>query len=341
MPLIRTTNEKSPPVIRITNMTKPTASTLLNRLLGRGKLRHLQVVLLLAELGSTQRTSQAIGMTQSAVTQTLAYLEHLLDTPLFIRHSRGMLPTSACLELLPSFRQLMLGVSQSAEILAASQQDGRHTLRLLASVSAIQGLLVTGLGLFLAQHADIRIELSEAEGEDLLLAMARGETDLVVCRRPVVIPSGWEFTTLMPDQFVVVASPHDDLIDHGSCGWSQLQHRQWLLSTIQTQARQRFEALCMQAGFSPLLFPVVTRVLSVSEQLIRTHQLLGFMPMSFVSPLLSEGRLCALAVEEDLDMAPIGLLKPVSDTRESAERFGKFLTALADDHPSARAVIRR
>ena len=52
----------------------PVASTvLLNRLLARGKFRHAQVLLHLAELGSVQRAADAMGMTQSSVTQSLAY----------------------------------------------------------------------------------------------------------------------------------------------------------------------------------------------------------------------------------------------------------------------------
>ena len=61
----------------------PSATALLNRLLVRGKFRHIQVLLKLAELGSIQRTAESIGITQSAVTQTLAYLEEMLETPLF------------------------------------------------------------------------------------------------------------------------------------------------------------------------------------------------------------------------------------------------------------------
>jgi hypothetical protein len=49
----------------------PSATALLNRLLVRGKLRHIQVLLKLAELGSIQRTAESIGTTQSAVTQLI------------------------------------------------------------------------------------------------------------------------------------------------------------------------------------------------------------------------------------------------------------------------------
>ena len=97
---------------------------------------------------------------------------------------------------------------------------------------------------FVRTHPDIRIELQEAEGEDLLLAIAREQTDLVVCRQPPVVPAGWGFVPLVSDRFAVVASPGDPLLGKRRLSWDRLQARQWLLSSVHTQARQRFEALC-------------------------------------------------------------------------------------------------
>ena len=81
-----------------------TATVLLHRLVARGKFRHIQVLLKLAELGSVQRAAEAIGLTQSSVTQTLAYLESLLGTRLFTRHARGVMPTPLASQLVPVAR---------------------------------------------------------------------------------------------------------------------------------------------------------------------------------------------------------------------------------------------
>jgi DNA-binding transcriptional LysR family regulator len=306
-------------------MPGPDAPAILNRLLARGKLRQLQVVLHLAELGSVQRTASVVGLTQSAVSQALAALEGLLDAPLFIRHARGVLPTPACLELLPTVRQLMLGVAQGAESLAAAQREGRQTLRLLASGSATQSLLLPALSRFVRLHPDIRIELSDAEGDDLLLAVARQETDLVVCRHPAAVPAGWAFTDLIPDCFAVVCAPGDPLLHRCDLRWDDLQSRCWLLSSVSTKARARFEQLCSTWPRPADCFPVVTRIISVSSSLIREHGLLGFVPHSFVRPHLERGELGALDVREDLALEPIGVLRPLLGVRDSAERFAAFL----------------
>ena len=125
----------------MTNRKNVSASTLLNRLMARGKFRHIQILLQLAELGSLRRTADAIGVTQSSITQTLAHLESLLGLPLFHRHAKGVQPTDACRDLLPLARQVLLGVSESAEAIAARLNQGSGRIRMLASVAAIKGML--------------------------------------------------------------------------------------------------------------------------------------------------------------------------------------------------------
>jgi DNA-binding transcriptional LysR family regulator len=50
------------------------ATVLRNRLLTRARLRHWQVLVRVAELGSVRRAAEAVGMTQPAVTHVLADL---------------------------------------------------------------------------------------------------------------------------------------------------------------------------------------------------------------------------------------------------------------------------
>jgi DNA-binding transcriptional LysR family regulator len=135
------------------------------------------------------------------------------------------------------------------------------------------------------------------------------------------------FTPLLPDRFVVAAAPGDPLASAAPRPWSGLQARAWILSSIHTQARTRFESLCADWPQPPDFFPVVTRVLPVSAHLIRQHRLLGVMPLSFVRPLLEAGELVQLPVDADLSMAPLGLMTPATGARLSAQRLGGFLRA--------------
>ncbi|MBL8338443.1 MAG: LysR family transcriptional regulator [Rhodoferax sp.] len=296
------------------------ATVLLNRLLARGKFRHVQVLLRLAELGSVQRTASAIGLTQSSVTQTLGYLERLLDLRLFERHARGVRPTAACRQLLPAMRQLMAGLAQGADVASGGQLRSLQQVRVLASVSAAHGLLLPVLHRFHVQHPQVRVLLGEAEGEDQLLAVTRGEVDLVACRRPPVLPAGWTFEPLMDDELVVLCGPQHPLARRRRpLRWDTLGGRRWLQGPVGSIARMRLDALTagLAAPIDP--FPMVTRLPAVLSDTLRQHVVLALLPRSYLRHQVDAGELVALPLAERLPVDPLGLMLPVEGRSDACE----------------------
>lgn len=301
------------------------ASALIQHLLVRGKFRHIQVLLRLAELGSVQRTADAIGTTQSSVTQILAYVESLLDVRLFERHARGVRPTPACSDLLPVLRQLMAGVADAAEIVAARQKQGQGIVRLVASVAAINGLLLEKLPAFATRHPAIQVQLRELEGEDQLLAIGRGEVDLVACRRPSVVPEGWEFRPVLDDRLAVVCRADNRLATLRKPGWRRLAEQTWVLLPAGYAVRTRFDAFAQQFPQAPRTFPVITRSLPVLWKLLLACDLLALVPLTLARPLLDAGELAELRVGTSLQMEPIGILQPTAGMGEAAMCLGMHL----------------
>ncbi|RYF19006.1 MAG: LysR family transcriptional regulator [Comamonadaceae bacterium] len=305
------------------------ASALLNRLLARGKFRHVQILLHLAELGSVQRTADAIGMTQSSVTQTLAYLEDLLGLRLFERHARGVRPTPACTDLLPLARQLMLGVAGSAEVVAARQRQGEGTVRMIGSASAINGLLVDALPEFADRFPGIQVQLREADGEDQLLAIARGEVDLVVCRRPAVIPEGWEFHPVREDRLVVACRAQHPLAGKRVFSRARAAAETWLLLPAGLAARTHFDEMSADFPQPPATCPVVTRSLPMVWRLLLQRDLLALLPLNLARPLLDSGDLVELRLTHTVRLDPIGILQPQGSPGEAARKAAEFLRAKA------------
>ncbi|PIF20132.1 MULTISPECIES: LysR substrate-binding domain-containing protein [unclassified Acidovorax] len=304
---------------------KSAVTPLLNRLLARGKFRHLQVVLKLAELGSVQRTADAFGMTQSSITQTLAYVENLMEAKLFHRHARGVRPTPACMDLLPVARQMMLGLIEGAEIVAARSSQGRTSIRIAASAAAANGLLVRRLPDFHAGYPAIEVLLREAERDDLLMLIARGEVDLVACRHPGVVPTGWTFQPLLDDPLVVVCRPDHPLARSRRVAWSQLGRHAWLLTPAGSVVRERFDNLATQFQDAPVYYPLITRSLSALSTVLQQEQLLSLLPLSIVCGLLQSGDLVALPTREGGTIDPLGLLYPLGHLPEASEALRTFL----------------
>ncbi|MFO1327394.1 MAG: LysR family transcriptional regulator [Rubrivivax sp.] len=300
------------------------ASVLLNRLLARGKFRHVQVLLRVAELGSVQRAADAIGVTQSSVTQTLAYLEALLDERLFQRHARGVTPTAACIALLPVARQVLLGLAEGTEMLAARQRQG-GIVRLLASQAAVLSLLRPRLPAFHARHPTLQVHLREAEGEDQLLAVARAEVDLVACRRPVALPEGWRFTPVLEDRFVVVCQPSHALARRRRIEWRTLGRETWLLAPAETAARLRFDELALRFDEAPRTHPLVSRSFTLMFDTLLREPVLALLPLSFVQHEVDAGRLALPPLPEVLPLEPLGLLQPVREGSDAAQRLAAHL----------------
>ena len=128
------------------------ASLLLNRLLGRARLKHLQVLVKVAELGSMKKAGEVVGMTQPAVTHVVADLETLLGVELFHRHARGVTPTPFCEELLPMARQVIQSVGLGMEAIVARIERVGANLRVGATTAALSALLAKALPVFMKHH---------------------------------------------------------------------------------------------------------------------------------------------------------------------------------------------
>ncbi|QKV55173.1 LysR family transcriptional regulator [Comamonas antarctica] len=304
-----------------------TATTLLNRLLARGKFRHIQILLKLAELGSIQRTADAIGVTQSSVTQTLAYLEALLETPLFQRHAKGVHPTPACLDLLPLARQMLLGIRDTAQAVEARQRQGEGQVRLAASISATNGLLIDTLSAFHVRWPQIQIHLREAENDEQLQAIARGEVDLVACRRPPVIPEGWVFHALLEDRFAIVCRAGHPLARRGAADRDALESAVWMALPSGSAAREQLDSISARCRQPLQLHPLVTRTATMLWWLLLNHDLLTVLPLTMLRPLLRSGEIVELQVAGSAPMEPLGLLLPAERPTPAAQQLGDFLRA--------------
>lgn len=305
------------------------ASVLLNRLLARGKFRHLQVLLRVAELGSVQRAADAIGVTQSSVTQTLAYLEALLDARLFQRHARGVTPTPTCVDLLPVARQVMMGLAEGADVLVARQRQGGGVVRLLASSAGVHSVLLKALPPFHERHPAIQVHLREAEGEDQLLAVARGEVDLVVCRRPVALPEGWTFQPLVADRIVVVCAPGHPVLRRRRIDWKVLGRELWMLAPAESAARLRFDELAQLFGTPARTHPLVTRVFAAAVATLRRDEVLALLPLSSVSDAVDAEQLALVPTPTELPLDPIGLMSPQGPVGGAAALLINHLAGMA------------
>jgi DNA-binding transcriptional LysR family regulator len=298
------------------------APVLLKRLLARARLRHLQVLVQVAELGSLQRAAQVVGLTQPAVTHIVNDLEGLLGAALFQRHARGARPTALALDLLPAARRMLDALGQGTEAVAARLDGGGGVVRVLGSAAALSGLLHELLPGFAQAHPRIQVHATLAEADVLGSVLPIADVDLVACRAPPVLPEGWQFSPLRADRLVVVCGPTHRLARRRRIRLAELADETWLVSPVESLARRALEALAEAEGWALKRAPIVTRALPLSWATLAQGDCVTLVPLGVVQQLVQAGQLLLLPVDRVDQLWPItslGLLHKGDATRPAAQ----------------------
>lgn len=301
-----------------------------NRLLARGRLRHLQLLAALADAGSVQRASAAVGMSQPAATQALADLEALLGAELFERHTRGVRLTRFGDAVVPVARNILHALRASAETLSALQAGAQAYLRLGCIPAVASGLLARALPALVKTQPGLQVELIEENTVHLLPELAAGRLDAVFCRRQHDVPAHWRFELLMRDEPVVVAAPAHPLASKRSIALKEVAALPWILPPRGMGVREYFEHLWSAEPSRPVLHPVATTSLSVVLEVLHSGDAVSLMPRSIAKFMVEMGGAAILRVR----------LAPSLDS--SLEGLGLLTTGLADPPPlkELRARLR-
>lgn len=284
------------------------ALTLLNRLTTRARLRHMQALVTLEDLRSMSRAAQAMGMSQPAMTQLVGELERLLEVQLFLRHSRGVDPTPAALDLLPVARRILTAAEEGAARIASRLGREGGIVKVASSVAGVGTILDTALPVFAERYPAIEMQLELVIGQGVEASFASDEFDVICCRYRGVVPDDWAWHRCVGDYMVAVCSARHRLAGRRDLVLNDLGEEAWLQSHVATIARHQFDALVERQGWDRVRrVQIASRApMLVWSMISQSSDILALMPRSAVHPWLREGTMVALPVALDAELAPIG-----------------------------------
>lgn len=165
----------------------------------------------LIEERSVTRVAERLGVTQPAVSASLARLRVLLDDPLLVRGAGGMVPTARARQLSEPLRQIM---KAAEEIVSTSSAFNPLTSRrsfVLIGTDFVEFAVLPQLLAGLATEAPgLQLLFRPSNPLNLERLMAEGEIDLGIGYLPDA-PSSLKQRALFSDRFVCIArrgSPH-------------------------------------------------------------------------------------------------------------------------------------
>ncbi len=127
-------------------------------------LSHLPAFVQAAETGSFAAAGEAMGLTGSAVSKSVAALEQELGVPLFLRSTRGITLSGDGRRFLARCREALALLDQAREHASAAQREVRGVLRVLMHPMPGRGRVAAALPELLQRHPRLEVQLVFYEG---------------------------------------------------------------------------------------------------------------------------------------------------------------------------------
>lgn len=260
--------------------------------------RHLQVLLALAEHGFERPSAAVLGISQPALHQTRAQLEHMAGGALFDRARSGLRLNPRGQALWQATRWALAELRQAEEELAA------------LSTGEVRGAVVVGTlpfstGLFLPRaveaalsaHPGLQVTVIDGVYDALITQLRHAEIDLIVgALRPAPPSPDLQQDTLFLDQLAVVVRAGHPLLRRPRVRLADVQQADWIRPMSGSPAEAAFEAAFEAEGLA-----VPTAMLRVNSALMMEALLAGSDRLAMMSSRqmarqMSAGQLAVLPI---------------------------------------------
>lgn len=135
------------------------------------EIRHIRHFVAAAEHGSFRRAGAALGLSQSAVSRSIAELEDQIGASLFHRHTWGVSQTFAGQRFLANAKKALKILGESAHDVAAAGRGENGCVRIGIYSSIASGFLTELLRRYSDGHRKVQIEIVDGSANELAAAI--------------------------------------------------------------------------------------------------------------------------------------------------------------------------
>ena len=273
----------------------------------RIKLRHIACLIETDRQGGVLPAAEALGLTQPAVSKSLAELEDILGTALFDRTRRKLVLTDFGALFVRYANASVSALRQGMDSLA--QARGAQSVVRLGALPTVEVEIVPrAVARFLTGPLACRVHVESGPSPHLLGLLRTGALDFVVGRMPAPdIMAGLSFEHLYSEPLVLAVRPGHPLLAVENPGLELIEPYPALVPPRQAIIRPTVEALLVAAGISGLPREIETVSNSFGRAYTLSTDAVWFISRSVVAADLERGDLAALPIDMAASFGAIGI----------------------------------
>ncbi len=218
-------------------------------------VKRLRILREVAARGSFSAAAEELYLSQSAVSQQVATLEREVGMSLLERTSGGPKLTDAGQALVAHADAVICRLEEAERELAAIAGLEGGRLRLVSFPTASATLVTRAVSNFRDRYPGVELQLGEAEPEDSVPALKRGEFDLALTYDYAFNPDepdrDIESALLLEEEMQVALPPGHPLAKRSVVKLDDLAGDDWLTGVSIGSCRAHVILLCQAAGFEP------------------------------------------------------------------------------------------
>ena len=290
------------------------------------KLRHLQLLVSMDDLGSVNRVAAYLNVTQPAVSKTLAQIEDSVEARLFERTPRGMEPTEHGACLIRHAREI-LGRLATARDELRDISEGRITRVSMGVLPATACVLVPRfIARLEAAATDVAVNVREGTMSTLLPMLRAGDVDLVVGTLPERrLPSEFDCELLYQDPVAVVARRDHPLTSLSRLEWPMLSGFPLVLPPPSASTRAPIDMFIAEQGIDVPRRHVESISTLTNIGVIQLTDSIGFLSRDLARHFAAQGSLQVLPLEIPNLSIQVGLVWMVDRRMGNAQRVVREL----------------
>ncbi|MCB1492393.1 MAG: LysR family transcriptional regulator [Rhodobiaceae bacterium] len=224
-------------------------------------IRQLEAFVAVATEESFTRASAKLGLSQPALSQTIAQLESVIEVQLFERTTRVVRLTPVGAEFLPKISRLLDELNAAVRDARRLSRLEADTLRIACLASVSFRLLPRMIREFNRIHPSVQVVVHDAVTAEILRLLDTGQAEIAVTSTTDV--EGFDFRPLMRDPYQLLCRRDHPLAERSEIAWAELLDHTLIAMTPDTAIRRTMNEAFARIGLSATPAYVVARLITV------------------------------------------------------------------------------